>query len=452
MINSAGALYRIFLVASLVALGVAAAASSVAAGPTTRVSVDSVGRQVNGPSSVAAISSDGRFVAFESDATNLVPGDTNGLTDVFVHDLVTGTTTRVSVDSQGRQANGPSRNPAISGDGRFVAFESDATNLVPGDTNGLTDIFVRDLVTGTTTRVSVDSQGRQANGPSYNAAISTPGPVFGPISLPAPPTVGPFIAFESDATNLVPGDTNGRRDIFVRDLVTGSTLRVSVDSAGRQANGPSSSPVISATGRIVAFESDATNLVPGDTNGKRDIFVYDLVTKSTTRVSVDSLGRQANGPSYNPATASDGRFVAFESDATNLVPSDFNGRRDVFLHDVVAGSTTRVSVDSSGREANGPSFNAATSSDGRFVAFDSDASNLVPQDSNGVRDVFLRDVRAGSTTRVSVDTAGRQAVGGASGGPAISTDGRFVAFESDATNLVLNDTNGKRDVFLHDMK
>jgi Tol biopolymer transport system component len=203
---------------------------------------------------------------------------------------------------------------------------------------------------------------------------------------------------------------------------------------------------------MVAFESDASNLVPGDTNGMRDIFVYDFMTKSTTRVSVDAAGRQANGSSYNAATAGDGRFVAFESDATNLVPSDFNGRRDIFLHDAVTGSTTRASVDSTGREANGPSFNAAVSGDGRFVAFDSDATNLVPLDSNGKRDVFVRDVTAGSTTRVSVDSAGRQAIGGASGAPAITIDGLFVAFESDAVNLVLNDTNGKRDIFVHDMR
>src|SRR5262245_7827926 len=449
MIDSARAIHRVFLVVSLVALGVGVGAGSVAAGPTARVSVDSAGRQANGPSAVAAISADGRFVAFESEATNLVPGDTSGLIDIFVRDLVIGTTTRVSVDSAGRQANGSSRNPSISADGRFVAFESEATNLVPGDTNGQIDIFVRDRATGTTTRVSVDSAGRQANGSSYNAAISNQGAIFGSASLASPPTDGPFIAFESDATNLVPGDTNFRRDIFVYDLVTRVTTRVSVDSVGRQANGPSSNAAIAATGRIVAFESDATNLVPGDTNGQRDIFVYDLVTRVTTRVSVDSVGRQANGPSFNAATAGDGRFVAFESDATLLVPGDTNGKRDIFIHDVIGGGTARVSVDSAGRQANGPSFNAAVSSDGRFVDVDADAADLVLPDVNLRRDVFIRDLVAGSTALVSVDSAGRQAVGGASGAPAISSDGRFVAFESDAVNLVPNDTNGKRDVFVH---
>jgi Tol biopolymer transport system component len=305
-------------------------------------------------------------------------GDTNGKRDVFVYDLLTRTTSRVSVDSEGRQANGPSFGPVISADGRFVAFESAATNLVPGDTNGFSDIFVRDLTAGTTTRVSVDSAGRQANGKSFRPVISAD---------------GRHVAFESVATNLVPGDTNGLSDVFVRDLMTGKTTRVSVDSVGRQANGPSSSAAISADGRFVAFESDATNLVVGDTNGKRDVFVYDLLTRTTSRVSVDLAERQANGPSFNAAISGDGRFVAFESDASNLVPGDSNLKRDVFVRDLMAGTTTRASVDSAGRQANGSSSGASISGDGRFVVFDSDAFNLVPNDTNGKQDVFVHDLR-----------------------------------------------------------
>jgi len=432
----AGHIYRLFLVAAMVSLGVAGGAQPASAGSTTRVSVDSADRQANGPSSAAAISADGRFVAFESDATNLVAGDTNGLTDIFVHDLVARTTTRVSVDSLGRQANGPSFNPSISSDGRFVAFESSATNLVTGDTNGLPDIFVRDLLTGKTTRASVDSLGRQANGPSYIAAISAD---------------GRFVAFESDATNLVMGDTNGKRDVFVYDMATRATTRVSVDSLGRQANGPSYSAAISADGRFAAFESDATNLVTGDTNGKRDVFVHDATTQATTRVSVDSLGRQANGPSLSAAISGDGRFVAFESDATNLVAGDTNGKRDIFVYDMATRATTRASVDSLGRQSNGSSFNASNSADGRFVAFESDATNLVPSDSLLKRDVFVRDLVLGSTVRASVDSADRQALG-ASSGAAISGDGRSVAFESDANNLVPGDTNLTRDVFVHNLR
>jgi Tol biopolymer transport system component len=319
MARFAQVIHRVLIAATLVSLLLGGGAQPASAGSTTRVSVDSAGRQANGPSSVAAISANGRFVAFESDATNLVAGDTNGLTDIFVHDLVARTTTRVSVDSLGRQANGPSFNPSISSDGRFVAFESNATNLVTGDTNGRPDIFVRDLLTGKTTRVSVDSVGRQANGPSLSAAISGD---------------GRFVAFESDATNLVAGDTNGRRDIFVYDMATRATTRVSVDSLGRQANGPSFSAAISGDGRFVAFESDATNLVPADSLLKRDVFVRDLVLGSTVRASVDSDGRQALGASSGAAISGDGRSVAFESDASNLVPGDTNLTRDVFVHNL----------------------------------------------------------------------------------------------------------------------
>jgi Tol biopolymer transport system component len=203
MARFAQVIHRVLIAATLVSLLLGGGAQPASAGSTTRVSVDSAGRQANGPSSVAAISADGRFVAFESDATNLVAGDTNGLTDIFVHDLVARTTTRVSVDSLGRQANGPSFNPSISSDGRFVAFESNATNLVPADSLLKRDVFVRDLVLGSTVRASVDSADRQALGASGGAAISGD---------------GRSVAFESDANNLVPGDTNLTRDVFVHDL------------------------------------------------------------------------------------------------------------------------------------------------------------------------------------------------------------------------------------------
>ena len=252
--------------ASVALLVVTVGAMPAAAGLTTRVSVDSAGNQANGGSFAPAISADGRFVAFHSVATDLVGGDTNGVGDIFVHDRQTGLTTRVSVDSVGNQANGDSNFAAISADGRFVAFHSVATNLLGAgvDTNGTTDIFVHDLQTGLTTRVSVDSAGNQANDHSVLAAISAD---------------GRFVAFESFATNLlgVGGDTNGVWDVFVHDRQTGLTTRVSVDSAGNQANSDSHLPAISADGRFVAFHSVATNLVGAgvDTNGTTDVFVHD---------------------------------------------------------------------------------------------------------------------------------------------------------------------------------
>jgi Tol biopolymer transport system component len=283
-------------------------------GTTERVSLGPGGVQGNEESLFPAISADGRFVAFYTYASNLVPGDTNHSDDVFVRDRRTGTTERVSVGPNGRQGDSSSL-PAISADGRFVAFRSYANNLVPGDTNGVGDVFVRDRRTGTTERVSVSSSGEQGN------AFSV-----GTISAD-----GRFIAFESDASNLVPGDTNGKRDVFVRDRKLGTTERVSLRPDGGQGNDYSFSPALSAGGRFVAFTSWASNLVPGDTNGTDDVFVRDRVTGVTIRASISSSGKQGNDHSNDPAISADGRFIAFMSHATNLVPGDTNGVNDIFV-------------------------------------------------------------------------------------------------------------------------
>jgi len=399
---------------------------------TERVSMDSSGVQGNHHSYVPSISADGRFVAFKSRATNLVPGDTNGYQDVFVRDRDTGTTTRVSVDSSGVQGNHRSASLSISADGRYVAFSSEATNLVPGDTNGKEDVFVRDRDTGTTTRVSVDSSGVQGDGNSFAPSISAD---------------GRFVAFASGATNLVPGDTNGLRDVFVHDRDTGTNTLVSVDSSGVQGNIQSWVPSISADGRYVAFSSEATNLVPGDTNGYFDVFVHDRDTGTTTRVSVDSSGVQGDGGSGVGGLSADGRYVAFGSAATNLVPGDTNGEVDVFVHDRDTGTTTRVSVDSSGVQGDDGSWSESLSADGRYVAFDSAATTLVPGDTNGNSDVFVHDRDSDSTTRVGMSSFGHQGNEG-SWAPAISADGHFVAFQSNATNLVPGDTNGRTDGFV----
>src|SRR6266446_1314542 len=246
---------------------------SAGAQTTERVSVTSGGTEGNGASLGSALSADGRFVAFDSAATDLVAGDTNGVSDVFVHDRQTGATERVSVASGGAQGNASSGligfafPPALSADGRFVAFVSYATNLVPGDTNGATDVFVHDRQTGMTERVSVASDGTQANNASSYPALSAD---------------GRFVAFQSDATNLVAGDTNGATDVFVHDRQTGTTERVSVASGGTQGNGFSAGPALSADGRFVAFHDTATNLVAGDTNGASDVFVHELTVSTTT--------------------------------------------------------------------------------------------------------------------------------------------------------------------------
>ena len=414
----------------------AASAGTALAQSTERVSVATGGGQGDSISRTGSISADGRFVAFYSTATNLVSGDTNAANDIFVHDRQTGTTERVSVTTGGGQADGNSLNPAISADGRFVAFWSTATNLVSGDTNSVADIFVHDRQTGTTERVSVATGGGQATGSgSVNPAISAD---------------GRFVAFFSDATNLVSGDTNGANDIFVHDRQTGTTERVSVATGGGQANSTSYDPAISADGRFVAFWSTAADLVTGDINGFPDVFVHDRQTGATERVSVATGGTEATSGSYAPAISADGRFVAFRSDAADLVTGDTNTSYDVFVHDRQTGTTERVSVATGGAEATGgDSYAPAISADGRFVAFWSTAIDLISGDTNASGDTFVHDLQTGTTERVSVATGGAEG-NSLSATSAISADGRFVTFESYASNLVSGDTNFFEDVFVRD--
>ena len=289
-------------------------------GQTTRVSVASDGSQGNDSSLGSSISTDGRYVAFESEASNLVSVDTNETGDVFVHDRHTGQTTRVSVASDGTQGNSDSGSPSISADGRYVAFTSDASNLVSGDMNGVYDVFVHDRQSGQTTRLSLASDGTQGNVESMWPSISAD---------------GRYVAFASAASNLVSGDTNESYDIFVHDRQTGQTTRVSLASDGTQGDYDSSlPPSISADGRYVAFASLASNLVSGDTNGVYDVFVHDRQTGQTTRLSVASDGTQGDDSSYFfYSISADGRYVAFSSTATNLVSGDTNDFGDVFVRD-----------------------------------------------------------------------------------------------------------------------
>ena len=393
-----------------------------------------VREEADGGSILPEISADGRSVVFMSEAKGLVPNDTNGASDTFVRDLSTGTVARMSVSSGGVQGNGPSLSGSISGDGTLVAFRSFASNLVPDDTNGVSDIFLRDRRTGTTTRISVASDGTQANGESDSAAISAD---------------GRFVAFRSAASNLVPGDTNGLPDIFVYVVATGKVARVSVATSGAQSNGDSRNPQISSDGGRVAYSSMASSLVTGDTNRTWDVFVRDLNAHTTVRVSVTSDGREGNAASVFPSLSGDGRFAAFVSAASNLVAKDTNRVRDVFLHDLSDGTTRRVSVSGDGSQADGASLSVSLSSDGRFMTFSSNANNLVPGDDNQHRDIFLLDMTNGAVMLLSRSSAG-VAGDGDSGGPSISADGRFVVFQSYATTLSAGDNNGLIDVFVAD--
>jgi Tol biopolymer transport system component len=403
---------------------------------TQRVNVTAAGTQGNSGSGYPSISADGRFVAFQSGASNLIAGDTNGFADIFVRDLQSGTIERVSVDAGGAEANGFSEYPSISTDDslvafhRLVVFRSYASNLVTGDANGFDDVFVHDLQTGATQCVSVDLSGTPGDGPSGGSE-----------SFPSISGNGQFVAFVSYATNLVAGDMNGFADIFVRDLLAGTTERVSVSTLGAEGNGDSTTrPSISYDGRFVVFQSLATNF---------DIFVHDRQLGTTERVSVTGGGAEGNFESVYPSISDDGRFVAFVSYATNLVAVDANGFADVFVHDRQNGMNECVSVDSAGAQADSGSYYPSISPDGRFVEFHSLASNLVAGDTNGAWDVFVHDRQVGATERVSVDSAWAQGNFG-SYYPSISADGRFVAFQSTASNLVPGDTNGFDDIFVRD--
>jgi Tol biopolymer transport system component len=420
--------------------GVPATSGPARDGMVSRVSESAAEDQANGGSglqqTVPALSASGQVVAFTSTALNLVPGDTNGVEDVFVRDRVRGTVVRASVGAGGRQSDGGSVDASISADGRYVAFVSAATNLVRGDSNGVNDVFVRDLRAGTTRRVSVGSRGRQANGASLFPAMSADGTT---------------VAFQTFASNLAgPGalpDTNGVEDVYVGDLSHRRTSRVSVGPDGRQLAGPSALPAISGDGRRVAFVAEY-----GGPN-RFEVWVRDRRSHRTRLVSVrrdvaedNSVGR--------PSMSASGRYVAFASSRSSLVPRDTNQARDVFVRDLATGCFRRVSVAARGRQADADSEGPSLSATGRFAAFVSFAENLVPGDTNDRSDVFLRDLRTGALERVS------RADDGAPGNDhsafflesSVSANGRHVAFESVATNLVPSDTNRRPDVFVWDAR
>lgn len=384
------------------------------------------------------LSANGRFVAFWSSATNLVPNDTNAKQDVFVKDLVTGAIERVSVDSTGLEADGDSTDPSISADGRIVAFQSAATNLDALDTNLRLDIYVRDRVLGTTTRVSTDSAGLEGNHDATRADVAPNGQV---------------VAFQSRASNLVPNDANNKADAFVKVLASGVLECMSLDANGVPGDNTSGSPALSADGRLVAFHSLAGNLLPGDVNGQFDVFLRDRQTNSIERLSVTPLLQEADYFSQTPSISADGRFVAFSSTATNLVANDTNNLFDVFVRDTTLDVTQRVSVDSQGYQGNSTSQASSISAEGRFVVFQSSASNLVTGDTNGGPfnlefDVFVHDALLRTTTRLSVNDSGVQANSGSSFHPCIAANAGRVAYYSDATNIVSGDTNGARDLFV----
>src|ERR1039457_1626637 len=477
-------------------------------GTTTLVSVNLSGTAGgNGDSFPSAVSTNGRYALFESSASDLVPGDTNNATDVFVRDLFGGTTLLVTVSTNGGSANGVSRSAVMTPDGRYVAFVSMASNLVPGDTNGIADVFVRDLQARVTTLASVGATSAMPPSGSGIFQSSSESPDITPD--------GRYVAFYSSAINLVSGvQTVG--DIYVRDLVGGVTVwtstyaRTAVQSTLGAANAVSFNHALSDDGQFVAYEAKpipvtsyaATGLILrynlqtgltdlantnasvttgayedirsldmtpdgrfitfiANTNGTSGTTtcaeVWDAQTSATTLASGDlsnsvPAGSTCDWPTIDPS----GRFVAFLSSATNLVTNTFVGDYHLYVRDLESATTALVDADTNGV---GSVISAATaprlSADGRFVAFECPDSSLVPNDRNHDYDVFVRDLSTGAGELISARDASLPSLS-ANGSSflsslCVSTNGRYIAFASDADNLVPHDTNGCRDIFVRDL-
>ena len=384
--------------------------------------------EANGTSNSPMLSGDGRYVMFGSNASNLVPGDTNGIYDIFMYDRVTKVFERVNVSDTGVQSNNNSRFPSLSDNGRYVTFTSSANNLVAGDTNGSEDVFVYDRTTKLIERVSVNDAGVEGNSGSLISTLSAD---------------GRYVTFRSNASNLVSGDSNSRDDIFVFDRTTKQIERVSVTDAGVQGNNTSDFPSISANGRYVSFASNANNLVSGDTNARADIFVYDRTAKKIERVNISDAGLQGNNDTYEYSSlSSDGRYVTFSSNASNLVPGDTNGVLDIFVYDRTTKLIERVSVSAAGVQGNGNSGYSLLSGDGRYVTIFSDASNLVPGDTNGRNDRFVYDRTTKLIELISTIDAAAQGNGNSG----------IIGFccNSAAGNLIAG-SYGRGDVIVYDL-
>jgi Tol biopolymer transport system component len=395
------------------------------------------GAQGDAASHGPSLSSDGRYVAFTSSATNLVRGDTNGVPDVFVRDRWAGVTTRVSVASDGTQGNGPSgataaygSRVAVSGNGRYVAFTSAASNLVDSDRNDSLDVFVHDRVTHATIRASVSSEGGSRPGESAAPAISAD---------------GRWITYASTAGDA--GDGNLAWDIVLFDRWGQSTSRISVPAGGGQANGGSGDPAISANGRYVTFHSSASNLVPGDTNGLWDVFVFDRWTHRTSRISTTDTGAQSNGDSSGATISADGRYVSYMSSAANLAEPGWWGF-GVFVTDRVTHHTTRVPYSpyfGDPDEISQVTYGAVISPDGRYAAF---GHALSLADGAGIwyHAIVVYDRWTGAFTYRRADAAGHRWED--LDGPAIAAGGRFLAYSSVLADVAPHDTNGATDIFV----
>lgn len=406
--------------------------------------------QANAPSHSPAVSADGRYVVFVSLANNLVPGDTNNVADIFLFDREAGMIERVNLNDAGEQANDTSAGPSISSDGRFVAFVSWASNLTPGDQNlcpdslniprSCADVYLRDRSTGETILLS-QFDGIAGDGHSGNLVM--PGGVFEVMTSISGD--GSRVAFTTQASNLVGSERYNA--LMVVDPITKEIWRVDQTHDGSPPNGYSYWPNLSADGRFLAFQTDASNLVDDDLNGALDVYVYDLDEGQLLRVTTGREGTGGKGHSRMPSISNDGRYLAFRSGAWDLVEADENNADDIFLYDLDESRTYLITVLPDGIQADGHSTNPVISGDGRYVVFTSLAGNLVDGDHNGTWQIYLYDLVDGNIRRLS-QTEGGLVGNQPSHSPVISGDGTYLLFTSAATNLVPNDVNGVEDLFM----
>ncbi len=404
---------------------------------TTRlVNVSSTGEPGNAAAGGGSISNDGRFVAFNSGATNLVPGDSNGFHDVFVRDLWTGETILASRSSSGELGDGTSTDGVISGDGRWVAFQSAARNFESTPETSYMGVFLRDLVLGTTVRVSENAAGELANGAAVAVAVSDG---------------GRFVCFGSEASNLVPGDTNGVPDVFVYDVAAAAPTRVSVSSSGEQATDQCQVSDMSEDGRWIVFDSRSSNLDEGISNGFANIFVHDSLDHTTERIGQRmelGLWLEGNGNSFEPQISRDGSIVAFKTQATNLVEPDTNDAEDVLVWRRQSAQLSRASQNAQGEQANAKCGAPTISSDGLFVAFPSGATNLVAGDIEGQTDTFVVDMRTGVPRRATENDQGEGADAHASAGVSLAGGAYVTTFLTNASNLGAGDEKaGWQDLY-----
>jgi TolB protein len=429
-LRRAGSAATVLVAGAAVSLWATGPATAAASYRTDRVSVSGTGRQADDAVNAGDLSGDGRYVVFESGATTLVPGDTNGVFDIFLRDRRAGTTTRLTVAPGGRQTDGDSFAPVISTDGRFVAFASTATNLVPGPA-GESDVYLLDRRTGKLDRISETPAGTPGDGWSSGASISGD---------------GRYVTFETSAANLLPGKGTGNVALYDRRTGRLSTVNVEDGGDGLATEG-SYWASISDNGRFVAYVSGEPDMVPADTNGVRDVFVRDLVRGTTVRASSTATGGQTTEPALGPDVTDDGRFVTFWSEDATLVPGDTNGGADAFLRDLRAGTTRALSATAAGVIGDSTSSDPRITPDGRYATYSGAAGNLVAGDVNQADDVFVTDLRTGTTILASRRTGGAQA-DSFSFNPRLTPDGRYVVYGSWATDLVRGDTNDQTDLFV----